>query len=112
MIPTSPHNLRLVLIPWVIALVALFGVKTLVPEFSLSKKSENSHEIRLCQKSQHGFTPSRESSFPMLLAPISNNRIDPPTLPIGFLKIELQREFLRSPSPQNPVQGRAPPAFA
>lgn len=107
----SPENrqLRTVLIPWVIALVALFGVNALIPDQSRSRRSEAPDEIGISQLADNAQTPGRPMHPLVYLTPDFLNQF-------GFFNsfssihhIETRRQMPVVQSPEGAVQGRAPP---
>jgi hypothetical protein len=107
----SPDNplTRTALIPWIIVLVALFGVNALVPDQSRSRRHEASDEIGISQLGDNAQVPGRIYNPPVLMVPDFSNQF-------GFLgssslidRIETVRDLPMVQSPGGAVQGRAPP---
>jgi len=108
---SSDHRpIRTALIPWVIALVALFGLNALAPIFSITKKSECPEGVGLSQLADDGQIPGRITSPLIYLDP-------PPTDGARFRgfawvlqRIETRRDHPVAQLLGGAIRGRAPPA--
>jgi len=103
------RTVRTALIPWVFAIVALFGLNALAPDHSLSKKSDSPDEIGLSQLPQNAQTPGRIFNPHVFLEHAPSDRIGFLNSSSLFLCIETRRDHPLLQSPGGAVQGRAPP---
>ena len=103
------RTVRTALIPWVIALVALFGLNVLIPDYSDSKKSESPDEIGLSQLAHHTQATGRFFNPQVFLDPSLSDGIGFLNSSSLFLCIENRRDILVIQSLPGAVQGRAPP---
>lgn len=106
------RSLRTAWIPWVIALVALFGVNAVVPDQSRSRRTETSEEIGLSQLADNSQTPGRISHPLVFLIPDFSRQSGPLGASSSILPIESRRDLPAFRSIEGAVQGRAPPVTA
>lgn len=110
---SSDHRpIRTALIPWVIALVALFGLNALVPIFSITKKSECPEGVRLSQLADDGQIPGRVTSPLVYLEPPPANGARFHGSAWVLRRIETRRDQPVVQTLDGAVRGRAPPAKA
>lgn len=110
----SPDHrpLRTAWIPWVIALVVLFGVNALVPDQSRSRRDEASEEIGISQLSDHAQAPGRITHPLVFLIPDFSGKFGFLSASSSILHIETRRDLPVVQSLDGAVQGRAPPVTA
>lgn len=107
---SSDHRpVRAILIPWVIAFVALFGLNALAQDHARSKKNESSDEIGLSQLADAPQTPGRIFNPVVFVAPDPADEIGFLNSSGLFLCIETHRDLPLAQSLRGMVQGRAPP---
>jgi len=100
--------MRTALIPWVIALVALFGLNAIAPNHSLTKKSDSLRGIGLSQQSADIQTPGRFSNSLAYVAPTPCDWAMAPGSSL-LLCIETRMDHTVVQSLRGAVRGRAPP---
>jgi hypothetical protein len=110
MSPTPNRTVRAAWIPWVLALVALFGLNALAPDHSNSKIGESSDDIELSQVAHDAQKLGRIFNPQIFLHPTPSGEIGLLDSSSLFLCIETGRELTAVPSLRGAVQGRAPPA--
>jgi hypothetical protein len=104
--------LRTAWIPWVFALVALFGVNALVPDQSRSRRNETAEEIGISQLADNAQAPGRITHPLVFLIPDLSNQSGFPCASSSILHIETHRDLPVVRSLEGAVQGRAPPVAA
>jgi hypothetical protein len=100
------------MIPWVVALVALFGLNALAPGCFNTKKSESPEGIGLCQPADEVAIPARVSNPLVYCEPSPSDRARFLALFLGLLRIETHRDQPAVEALEGAPQGRAPPAPA
>ena len=106
---STNRTVRAALIPWVIALVALFGWNALVPDLSNSKKNDSPDEIGLSQIAHNAHATGRTFNPHVFLEPSTSDGIGFLKSSSLFLCIEARRDQPALQSTRGAVQGRAPP---
>jgi hypothetical protein len=104
--------LRTAWIPWVIALVALFGVNALIPDQSRSRRNETSEEIGISQLADNAQAPGRITHPLIFLIPDFSGKSGFLSASSSILHIETRRDLPAVQSLEGAVQGRAPPVTA
>lgn len=107
----SPDNglIRTALIPWVIALVTLFGVNALVPDQSRSRRHETSDEIGISQLADSAQAPGRIYNPQVFLVPDFSSQFGVLSSSSSIQRIESRRDMPVVQPLGGAVQGRAPP---
>jgi hypothetical protein len=106
--PNDHH--RTAWIPWVFALVALFGVNALVPDHSRSRRHETSDEIGISQVADNSQSPGRTFQPLVLLSPDSAHLLGFLNPTSSYLRIGAIGEIPVAQTLDGTAQGRAPPA--
>jgi hypothetical protein len=109
---TENRSLRTVLIPWVIALVTLFGLNAIAPNHARSRKSEPQEGIGLSQPANDAQTSGRVSNPLVFVATTSRDDFKLLNQPSWRLPIETPTTTPTVRSPKGAVQGRAPPGMS
>lgn len=104
------RHLRVALIPWIIALVALFGWQSLAPDHSQVRKAPRTDGVGLSQVADDDGAPGTLPNrlVPLALAPPSG--IVLPEVVTSELGIEELHELPVVPWRGLSIQGRAPPS--
>lgn len=97
------------LIPWVVALVALFAWNAAAPDHPLAKKCDSLKETGLSQLTDNDQTPGRISNPLLFLTPATSAGIGLLDLPSLIPFTESHRDLPMLPSVGGAVRGRAPP---
>ena len=110
---SSDHRpFRTALIPWVIALVALFGLNALAPIFSITKKSECPEGVGLSQLADDGQIPGRVTSPLVYLDPPAADGTRFHGIAWVLRRIETRRDHPVAQALGGAIRGRAPPEKA
>lgn len=109
---TDPRPLRNALIPWVIALLVLFGWNALAQDHARLRKLDSSDEVGLSALVDAPPTPGRTFNPLLFIAPNPAARITLLDRTTRFLCVEIRRELPVVSPLHDSVQGRAPPAVA
>jgi len=104
------RSVRTVLTPWVIAIVALFGLNALVPDQSHARESDSSDGIGLMKLADYAQTPGRITNPLVFLAPPPSGGTCSVGLASLFLRIETRRDQPVFHFCEGANRGRAPPA--
>jgi hypothetical protein len=104
---STERPIHAVLIPWVIALVALLGWNAILPHHSRNRETDFSGESRISQPADVPFALGQAASQQVFVIPHSTCRST--ILVSRVLCIEVFREVPAITSPQGAVRGRAPP---
>lgn len=100
---------RAVLIPWVMTLVALFGLNALLPDYSNLRKNESPDGIGLSQQADDAQMAGRISKEHDLLTPHLSDEVGPVDLAWLRLLMEIRRERPWVQPLEGATRGRAPP---
>jgi hypothetical protein len=104
---STDRPLHAVLIPWVIALVALIGLNAVVPDYSRTRKNDSNGETGLSQPADAPPAPGHISSPLVFLIPHVTCRAA--ILVSHVVCLEVFRAERPAALPQGAVHGRAPP---
>jgi hypothetical protein len=100
---------RTVLIPWVIALVTLFGLSALVPDHARARKFESSGELELSQPADDGTPPGRISNSQVFQVSWRQVVTGVQSSSSQLVLIEKRRGQPVFRSRKGAIRGRAPP---
>jgi hypothetical protein len=102
------RTIRTALIPWVMALVALIGLSSMVPDYSRIRKSGSSGEASVTQLADSPSALGNVAHPLAFLSPVSIR--EAAILTSQLLRVEVLRIEPLTPSLDGVPQGRAPPA--
>lgn len=105
-------TVRTVMIPWVITLVALFGLTAFVPAHSRSRKSGTPDTIGLFQLAEDTQLEARVSLPLEIIAPPATDGVGLMDLSPLLLVIETRWDQPVFEPLRGTIRGRAPPAMA
>jgi hypothetical protein len=104
--------LRAALIPWVIALVALFALNVLAAGYSIIRKSESPEGIGLAQAADEVQLAGRVANPLVYVDPAPAAGTGVPGGWWVLLRIEAHRDQPERQVPGGAIRGRAPPAMS
>jgi len=108
---SDPRSARTALIPWVIALVALFGMNAFVQDHSRIGKGDSADGMGLSQVADDAQILGRVASSQAHLAPSPSTQAGFLGLTSSLLGIEICRIAPAFQAVRGALRGRAPPGF-
>lgn len=106
----EPRNIRTVLIPWVMALVALFGLNAITTDQFRSRKGEAPEEVGITQLADDASSSGRISNPQIFIIPEGFHEVWLPQQSCFLPRVEIGAKQPTVAGLRGAVQGRAPPA--